>query len=110
MGESPEVGGVAVFLASELAPAMTGELRSRNGGNPDAVFHSRASPFVPFRNRLTRHPVVRFASRRDEPGGHDMAGDRVAEAASLFARAWLEGTTIAVFEDLGEITVSLAAA
>ena len=39
MVESSEVADVAVFLASELASAMTGELLSPNGGSPDAVFY-----------------------------------------------------------------------
>ena len=39
MVESSEVADVAVFLASELASAMTGELLSPNGGYPDAVFY-----------------------------------------------------------------------
>ena len=39
MVESSEVADVAVFLASEPASAMTGELLSPNGGYPDAVFY-----------------------------------------------------------------------
>ena len=39
MVEASEVADVAVFLASEPASAMTGELLSPNGGYPDAVFY-----------------------------------------------------------------------
>ena len=39
MVEASEVADVAVFLASEQASAMTGELLSPNGGFPDAVFY-----------------------------------------------------------------------
>ena len=39
MVESSEVADVAVFLASDPASAMTGELLSPNGGFPDAIFY-----------------------------------------------------------------------
>ena len=39
MVETSEVADVAVFLASDPASAMTGELLSPNGGFPDAVYY-----------------------------------------------------------------------
>ena len=39
MVEAEEVANVAVFLASEQACAMTGELLNPNGGAGDAVFY-----------------------------------------------------------------------